>query len=234
MSEPVEIEPQDEYANFDFAIMAIFATYVFEVSTEFGNQRSRLYSSKFWHSSDKRLDKAVKAMRISTFQAISLSLATIIASAIGISLPTRNLDERMVWILEGLSLLFASVVIGRLSFGVARWAGVYYKIWEEPSEEDSHTIKELQFKSRWGYYRLFGRFFFFLLPFFQGVNALTIPLSMVAGIGAGFFADAFVFLARRKEKYKRPIVVCFIVIGVFGSSWLLASGIYFIAKVSPV
>jgi hypothetical protein len=104
------------YINFDFAIMSIFATYTFEVSSQIGKTRQVMETSKYWGKNQARLNEGMKGVRRASKQAIALCLFIIIVTAIGTSLPTRVLDERMVLILEGCSLLFAAVVMGMLSF----------------------------------------------------------------------------------------------------------------------
>lgn len=70
------------------------------------------------------------------------------------------------------------------------------------------------------------------MPFYQGTNALTIPLSMIAGIGFGVAISLVVFLARRKEdKWFRIIVIILISVIVVFSSIICGDGVYFIALV---
>jgi len=222
-------EDVDEYVHFDFAIMSVFAMYVFDVSTQIGVHRQKLHSSDYWSKDEERLDDGMNGVKRASFQAIMLSLLVIVVTAIAISLPFRELDQRMVWILEGLSLLFAAVVLAMLAFDVGRWTGLYYKVWKAPEQETSHSLKELKFNVRWSYYRIFGRYYFFLMPFYQG--AITILLSIIAGIGLGLAIDFIVYLVRRKEKLHRCIVIAIIVSFVLGSSVLLSDGVFFIAKV---
>lgn len=107
---------EETYLNFDFAIMAIFATYCFEISSQIGETRTIMESSKYWNKNEARLHEGMKGVRRASEQAVAISLFIIIVTAIGISLPSRGLDERMILILEGCSLLFAAVVMGMLSF----------------------------------------------------------------------------------------------------------------------
>jgi hypothetical protein len=111
-----EAMEEDVFINFDFAIMSIFATYIFDVSTQIGKTRQIMETSKYWGKDEARLNEGMKGVQRASKQAVALSLFIIIVTAIGISLPTRTLDERMVLILEGYSLLFAAAVMGMLSF----------------------------------------------------------------------------------------------------------------------
>jgi hypothetical protein len=220
------------YINFDFAIMSIFATYTFEVSSQIGKTRQVMETSKYWGKNQARLNEGMKGVRRTSKQAVALCLFIIIVTAIGTSLPTRALDERMVLILEGCSLLFAAVVMGMLSFDIGRWTGLYFKIWQAPDQEETHSVEEVKFIVRWSYYRIFARYFFFLMPFYQGTNAITIPLSMIAGICFGVAISVVVFLARRREdKCFQIIVVILISILVLFSSVICGDGVYFIALV---
>lgn len=222
--------------NFDFSIMAVFASLVFDISTQVGVQRQKLETSGFWNKNSERLNKGLNGVRKASLQAILLSLLIIIATAIGMSLPMSlpygELEERMKLILEGLSLLFAAVMFGKLSCQVALWTGLYYKAWKVPELETSRSLKEVELKARWSYYRIFTRYYFFLMPFYQGVNAVSVQASMLSGIGVGLFVDFCVFLARRRmQKIRRFIVLALIALFVSASSILLLIGVYFIVKV---
>jgi hypothetical protein len=106
---------EDVFISFDFAIMSIFATYIFEVSSQIGRTRQVMETSKYWGKDEARLNEGMKGVQRASKLAVALSLFIIIVTAIGISLPTRTLDERMVLILEGYSLLFAAALMGMLS-----------------------------------------------------------------------------------------------------------------------
>jgi len=227
-----EAMEEDVFINFDFAIMSIFATYIFEVSSQIGRTRQIMETSKYWGKDEARLNEGMKGVQRASKQAVALSLFIIIVTAIGISLPTRTLDERMVLILEGCSLLFAAAVMGMLSIDIGRWTGLYFKVWKAPDEEVPHSLEALKLNVRWSYYRIFARYFFFLMPFYQGTNALTIPLSMIAGICFGVAISVVVFLARRTEdKCFQIIVIILISVLVVFSSIICGDGVYFIALV---
>lgn len=233
MADPTDGEGIDTTEGFDFAIMAIFTTLVFDISTQFGQHRQQLQTSDYWSKTEQKLEEGLKGMRNASLQAIALSLVIITATAIGVSIPCVPLEERMVWILEGLSYLVAALVCGMLSFQVAYWIGVYPKVWEAPARETSRTLKEVKFKVRWSYYRIFTRYYFFLIPFYQGVIAMTIPVSMLSGIAAGLLVDYCVYLTRRTQKRKlvRRLAGLVLFIIVCASSLLLATGVWYIALV---
>jgi hypothetical protein len=122
--------------------------------------------------------------------------------------------------------------MGMLSFDIGRWTGLYFKVWQAPDEEVPHSLEALKLNVRWSYYRIFARYFFFLMPFYQGTNALTIPLSMIAGICFGVAISIVASLARRKEdKWFHIIVIILISAIVLFSSVNCGDGVHFIALV---
>lgn len=213
----------EHYPNFDFAIMAVFVRLVFEISTHFGNQRLKLQMSDYWSKTNERLENGLKAVLYACLQAIGVSMVIVIATAIGISIPSVELEERMTWIMTGLMFLFAAVVLGMLSFQVAFWTGLYPIEYHPPKQEKAKTIRELKVQSHCGIYRIFGRYFFFLMPFYQGVNAKNIPLSILAGILAGFVIDYGVYLARRRPGPLQKFAKYFFLFVVAAASSLCAS-----------
>ena len=228
---------KDDYrmwVGFDFAICAIFASLFFDLSTEFGVHLYQMHASEYWTKSNTKLKQGLRGIFDASAQAIAVCLLIIIGAAIGIAIPSNPLEERMLWILEGLSFLFASCVLGRLAFQVAVWLGIYYYPWQRHPEQTSRCLREIKFKVLCGNCRIFARYIFFLLPFFQGVNPETIPISMVAGVLVGLFVDFCVYLARRKQKSRPRIrsAAKFVVIGIIVfSSFMLAQGMWAIVFV---
>ena len=229
----------DEYdykmwVSFDFAICAVFTSLVFDLSKEIGVHRYRIHASEYWTKSRAKLDQGWRGILEASLHAIAGCMLIIIAAAVGIAIPSHPLEERMLWILEGLSFLFAACVLGMLAFQVAVWLGIYYYPWQHYPEETSRCLKEIKFRVFCRNCRIFGRYFFFLLPFFQGVNAETIPVSMVAGVLIGFFVDYCVYMARRKQKDRPRIrkAAKLVVVGIIVfSSFMLAQGMWAIAFV---
>jgi len=139
----------------------------------------------------------------------------------------------MIFILEGLSFLFAAAVLFMLSFQVAVWLGIYHYEWAEHKEEMSRSLQEIKFKVRMSHYRIFLRYFFFLLPFFQGVVPQSIPISIIVGILFGLFIDFCVYVARRRQgriNVRRLAQVVLLLIVLF-SSQLFAAGVWDIVLV---
>ena len=172
-------------------------------------------------------------VRRASLQAIAISLVIIIASAIAFAVPSELLETRMKYILEGLSFLFAAIVLGNFSFQIAFWLGLYYKFYREPKPIDARSLKELGFRVRWSQFRIFARYYFFLLPFFQGLYPAGIPLSMISGVVLGFFVEYAVYLGRRTEArlWMKRLSYLVLFITVFLSSLMLANAAFYISTV---
>jgi hypothetical protein len=164
--------------------------------------------------------------------AIAVALIFIVAATLGIALTTRDLDERMEIIVFGLSRVAGCVVLLLISVEAPRWTGVYYRHARENSALVGSFLKVLRFNVFCSILRQFALIYFFLWPFYCGVQAATIPVSVVTGIAFGFSVDAGVFLARRRLERGRNII-SYVMAFLFaiGSSLLFAAGVVYIASV---
>lgn len=212
---------------FNFAIMAIFTWWVPHVSIEIGKYQDTLLNSPDWQG--HKLQEGLKAVRRWSGYAIIGALCVIISLAIMIALTTQNLDHRMYSILQGLSRLLGALTLYVISIFTPKWFGVYFFRGFGLRVEIGNHLKLLRFNVFWGVSRQFARVGFFLLPFFCGVNAATIPSSAAAGLAFGFFVDAFVHYSRRKTEVQRNRIaaVTAIVIAII-SGMLFTDGVYYI------
>jgi hypothetical protein len=240
-------DPDEYYAtriNFNFTIMAIFAWLVPTVGIEMGKYRSALLTSPDWNNNNNKqqagetnkLELGLRAVRNAGGLAIVVALVVIIDLSILISLLTQDLDNRMYSILhQGLSRLFGALVMYVISIMSPKWFGVYFY---KATYNHNHMVtvgKSLQvvrFNVAWGILRQFGRCGFFLLPFFCGVHAITIPVSMIAGVVSGFAVDACVFLARKRNETQRTYIAAITAVSIaLLSAVLFSEGVWYIAVV---
>jgi hypothetical protein len=224
--------------NFNFTIMAIFAWLVPTVGIELRKYQSALMNSPDWNKGEEdkaKLELGLSAVRNVGGLAILAAFVIIIDLAVLISLLTQDLDNRMYSILQGLSRLFGALVIYVISIMSSKWFGVYFY---KAEFQNKHMVtigkstKVVRFNVSWGVLRQFGRCGFFLLPFFCGANAITIPVSMIAGLVSGFAVEACVFWAKKRNEKERTTIAAIMAICIaFGSAVLFADGVWYIAVV---
>jgi hypothetical protein len=225
----------DEYyatkINFNFTIMAIFAWLVPAVGIEMGNYRTALRNSPNWKR-EAKLELGLSAVHKAGGLAILAALVAIIDMAVLIALLTQDLDNRMYSVLQGLSRLFGALVIYVISIMSPKWFGVYYYKANTYMATVGNSTKVVRFNVSWGVLRQFGRCGFFLLPFFCGVNAITLPVSILAGLVAGFAVDACVFLSRRRNEKERTYIAAVTAVAIaLCSAVLFSDGVWYIAVV---
>jgi hypothetical protein len=226
--------------NFNFTIMAIFAWLVPTIGIEMGKYQSALLSSPDWnkgedHTRKTKLESGLSVVRNAGGLAILAALVVIMDLAVLISLLTHDLDNRMYSILQGLSRLFGALVIYVISIMSPKWLGVYFykaKYKTEYLVTVGKTTRVLRFHVSWSVLSQFGRCGFFLLPFFCGANAITIPVSIIAGLVSGFAVDACVFWSRRRNENQRTTIAAITAVGLaLVSAVLFSDGVWYIAVV---
>lgn len=185
-------------------------------------------TSKLLSQGKERLGEGVKGVQKASMQVIALSLLLVAATAIGLSLPACKLDQRAIWALEGLSLLFSAIARARgaLLLDLGHWAGLCCKAWEAPEQETLQALKEAQLKvKRSQCRRAFGWRCFFLMPFFQGSSTLATLLSMIAGAGFGLAISFGAHFVRKGKKWFNVAVTFIVAL----SSLMLGNGARFVA-----
>ncbi|CAB9504373.1 expressed unknown protein [Seminavis robusta] len=224
--------------SFNWGTFAIFASYVPLISICLGNYRSAVEAHTYWNATEDQILLARRCIWTAALEAIGVFLMLIIISAITIALLTNPLDERMDYIIEGVSRLTSSVIQFQLSIRVAIWMGVYQNPFSSAKQmievdKVGTTVVELKHRVRWSVSKRILRSFFFLCFLFQGANAAELPLAILAGLAFGFFVDWGIYKARRFESRCRQSAfnISFLVGLTFWSLVQLANGVLFIAAV---
>ena len=207
------------------------------VSIEIGSYRQAVAKSKYWSSSDERLQEAYRHI-LRAGAATILAFFTVIALvATAVALLTKGLDPRMEDIINGISYYMASAIFLFISRKVPKWTWVYYhttSMRQHMGDDDylGTSPKVLKFKVFCDIGIQFFRIFFLLLPFYCGANAAVIPVSVALGIILGFFIDFCVWGCRHARGQRRLIIAVVSTILLFLSGLaLFLTGTYYIADV---
>ncbi|KAL7546304.1 hypothetical protein ACHAWF_009633 [Thalassiosira exigua] len=171
-------------------------------------------------SIDPALQGAYDAIRRASTQAISLSLAGYSLTAAGVGWSTRGLDSKVIAIVVGASQFLAALMAFIVSAKVPQWIGVYHegsirfvKCSSNYSEKfqrvdlhDEDVLRQLRSAVRFGVWFHFAKFYIILMPFYCGVHAGTLPISMLGGIVIGFVLMWAVFVVHEKYIRHRNLV----------------------------
>jgi len=172
------------------------------------------------HTNEPSLQAAYNSIRRSSMQAIASSLIVYSLTAIGISLNTRGLDAKVISILIGASQFMTALMVFIVSAKVPQWIGFYHQgairlvkcssnysqNFEQIDLRDEFNLKRLRSYVRLGVWFHFAKFYIVLMPFYCGVQKITIPLSIVCGALFGFWMMWAVFVVHAKYIHHRNIV----------------------------
>ena len=191
--------------------------------------------TKYWSGLD-RTDDAHAAIKKAAASTISFSVLIYVATAIGVSLSTKELDERADKIVTGTGLLISAVAITALGYRMVTWLGVYHV---KKSKKDLKkakrciTIKQLKFDVVVSLLWIFFANAYFLMSLqFCNASPETVPVSAILGLLAGFAVFYGVYKARTTyKKYKKQLALSFTVILSLCASTAFGYGMYYIQTV---
>jgi len=166
------------------------------------------------------LQTAYQSIRHASMQAILSSLVVYALTAVGISLNTRGLDEKVIAIIVGASQFMTALMVFIVSAKVPQWIGVYHQgairlvkcssnysqQFERIDITDQDNLNKLRFNVRLGVWFHFSKFYIVLMPFYCGVQRATIPVSILLGAIFGFILMWAVFVVHEKYIHHRNIV----------------------------
>jgi hypothetical protein len=126
---------------------------------------------------------ARKAMTLGAGAAVLIILFVYTGSALGIALPTQNMDRRADAIVVGLGRILSAFLFAVFSTEIPRWMGVtyssqrgnYYK--NHISNNTAISVKELSFRVCWSILGHFFVMYIILCLYFCNPDAWTIQLS---------------------------------------------------------
>jgi high-affinity iron transporter len=195
---------------FNVAIATIFAREFLEGAIIIGNYRTVINKNEKWD--DERKAAALKEVTRSATFASFIAILVVIAVAVPLGILSKDLDDDVVKVVEGVSKVVATVCILQLSLKIPQWLGLYWKVSIVPcknkdkkhSEEDidNLTTREIRFNVAWNIWREVAECGVFLIPFFLGTGAEAIPLSALVGIVISMVLGFGIYIANHKMANK--------------------------------
>lgn len=203
---------------FNIAVATIFAREFLEGSLIIGNYRTAIIKQEDDDEETKK--EKLKNVNYAAAFATFVAVLVILAVAIPLGILSNELDERYVEIIEGVSKVVGAIAILQLSLKIPMWLGCYAKVpllpwkkhismWcngsfdEKKTEKDvGITMKEIRFNVAWNIWREVAECGVFLIPFFLGGSAKSIPLSALVGIAIALFLGIMIYIANFRMKSK--------------------------------
>lgn len=151
----------------DIGVATIFAREFLEGGIIVGNYRTVINKSDEIPEEEKR--QKLRAVSVAAAVATVVAVVMILAVAIPLGIASKNFDNRVAEIIEGVSKLVAAIAILGLSLKIPVWLGVYEKGTNLPGEdchcfttrkeadeeqkEELLTVREIRFNVAWNIWR---------------------------------------------------------------------------------
>lgn len=107
---------------FDVAVATIFAREVLEGTIIIGQYRTVIKKCEDYEDEESR-NEALKAVNQSALLASLVAILIVLAIAIPLGVTSKDLDDRVVEVIEGVSKVVAAICILQLSTKVPKWLG---------------------------------------------------------------------------------------------------------------
>jgi high-affinity iron transporter len=165
------------------------------------------------------------AITVSALLAALVALIVTVCVAVPLAVLSRELDDRVVEIIEGVSKLVAAVCILQLSLKIPKFLGVYASKKGEDGATIGLSLKSIRFNVAWNIWRELAEIGVFLIPFFLGGEAIAVPLSGLAGIAVGGLLGGIIYFANKLLKNKfwlaafMAILLLMLSTGLFVGGW---------------
>ena len=196
---------------FNVAIATIFAREFLEGAIIIGNYRTVINKNDKWDA--ERKAAALKEVTRSAAFASFIAILVIIAVAVPLGVLSKDLDDDVVKVVEGVSKVVATVCILQLSLKIPQWLGIYWKVsifpWKNMDKKHSKddeinnlTTREIRFNVAWNIWREVAECGVFLIPFFLGTGAEAIPLSALVGIAISMVLGFGIYIANHRMANK--------------------------------
>ncbi len=139
---------------------------------------------------------------------------------------SKQLDETITIIINGISKIGAAICILQLSLKIPKFLGVYASKKDEDGVTIGLSLKSIRFNVAWNIWREIHNIGFFLIPFMlTGEGAKAIPLSGIAGIAVGALFGGLIYIANKRYKNKfwlaafMAILLLLLSTGLFVGGW---------------
>lgn len=187
----------------DGAVMTIFAREVLEGLVIIGQYRTVVQRSEEWNNPPERQKEGLKAINVAAGLATLAAVILIICVAVPLGVLSKEFDEKVGDVIEGVSKVVAAICILQLSLKIPKFLGVYASKKGEDGRTIGLSIKSIRFNVAWNVWREVAEIGVFLIPFFLGgAKAKAIPLSGLAGIAVGAVLAAIIYWGNHKLKNK--------------------------------
>ncbi|KAK1743696.1 iron permease [Skeletonema marinoi] len=211
---------------FNGAVMTIFAREVLEGTVIIGQYRTVVQRTPEWQEPEKQ-KAGLKAISTAAGWASLVAVILIICVAVPLGLLSRDFDERVGDIIEGVSKVVAAFCILQLSLKMPKFLGLYASKKGKDGVQIGLTLKSIRFNVAWNIWREVAEIGVFLIPFFlEGDKAKAIPLSGLAGIVVGGILGAIIYIANKRMKNKTWLAVFMAVLLLFLATGLFTGGLH--------
>mmetsp|Transcript_13401 Transcript_13401/g.19170 ORF Transcript_13401/g.19170 Transcript_13401/m.19170 type:complete len:329 (-) Transcript_13401:257-1243(-) len=179
---------------FDIAVCTIFAREVLEGSIIIGQYRMVLQKSPDWQDPEKQKAGFREITRAALLASV-VAVVVCVAVAIPLVIASKELNDTVVDVIEGVSKVVAAICILQLSVKIPKWLGLYASKKSSGSNSFGElTLKSIRFNVAWNIWREVAECGVFLIPFFlRGDDAIAIPLSAVIGIIVSLVLGAIMY-----------------------------------------
>jgi len=209
---------------FDGAVMTIFAREMLEGTIIIGQYRTVVQRAPEWQDPEKQ-KSGLKAIWQAAGLATLVALIIIICTAIPLAILSKEFDEKVGDVIEGVSKVVAAICILQLSLKMPKFLGLYASKKNPDGPEIGLSLKSIKFNVAWNIWREVAEVGVFLIPFFlQGEKAKSIPLSALAGIAVGLALGMLIYWANRKLTNKTWLAVFMALLLLFLSTGLFTGG----------
>lgn len=181
---------------FDIAVATIFAREVLEGTIIIGQYRTVINRSPDFEEEEKK-NEALKAVTQAALLASLVAILIILAVAIPLGITSKQLNDEVVMVIEGVSKVVAAICILQLSTKCPKWLGFYAskKVSDDGLVRGLST-RSIKFNVAWNIWREVAEVGVFLIPFFLGDDSLVvIPVSALIGIIIGLVGGVGVYYA---------------------------------------
>jgi len=205
-------------------IAVIFAREILEACVIIGQYRILVLRSDHFSGDEQRV--ALRNIWICSAGAAVLAAVVIVALAIPLSILGKEMDDRVVEVIEGVSKVVAAVCILGLSLKVPKWLGVGPYADAQTTKSAGTTLKELRFNVCWNIWREVAEIGAFLLPNFLTSDFAPIPLSALAGVAIALVPGIGLYVANRYTRQKKWLAITMCVVTGWLATGLCAGGMH--------
>jgi high-affinity iron transporter len=128
---------------FDIGIATIFTREFLEASVVVGQFRNVILKSDEYQDEKKRME-GLRAVRMATLYAVALAIVVVVAITVPLAILARELDDKAVETIEGISKIVAAIAILQLSLKLPKWLGVYIST-KKDNDVDGVPLSTIRF-----------------------------------------------------------------------------------------